>query len=853
MFFRMKQNANEYLEEYSKDKENWLKILIDFTITTNGNVSQSDLDSIYESMLTKKHNSKYEYPEKPENEAVKQPVYLSKLTHNTGVNALKSAESIKFSDDVTVLYGFNGSGKSGYFRILNEIAGGDQPKEILSNIYNEDYMDVDVDIEYIHGEEKEHIKWKNDYRPIPQLAEIKVFDSTYKNGLLTRRTTDETIIEPLGLHLFSYLITILDDFKNKLEKDKVAKQLSKPQIQLDKLSESIRNSFENHSFTEENQKKIENLYSFDEKQRQNLKEKIEKIKSLQQMNYGDKITLQKNISDELINIKTKYKESFKNLNVEIDNIKSLLTNHKELKKASEQYRESISALQSLPGTDTESWKRFISTGKEFSNELENSKEICIYCRQPLDENAMELIQSYSEYISNEAEKDLKKNVAALSTEKEIISNLILDFNPGEEVKKLLKEKKIFKNKSLYDLLCNLLKNFQENKTKLLNHLHNFEYFDDLEVESTNNAVKQIDELADKINKNIDQLSKQDSQKSKKIEELQKEVQKLEENKSIFEQQENIKCWFQVQAEEMQLEDAKKQINTRGLSTLSKKASNDLLTESLKTYFIEELNKLGRNKFNVDLVPGGITKGRPSTKFIINKNEDILSILSEGEQKTIALALFIAESKIHERSNPIIFDDPVNSLDHTIASDFAHRLLALDKQVVVFTHNKLFMDAFTSAKNGHICKTVETACNKQGKHILHYYVESEGKFSKGVIQHQTETNAKSYIKESEKLLEESPFTKADTVAVKIRKSIECIVDEIVLFNQVPTKLSNKNSRIHWENLKKLNPNEDLIDSIRYIHDRVSGGDMHKGTESEENPIDKEEFLDIINKLKKILSI
>lgn len=38
---------------------------------------------------------------------------------------------------------------------------------------------------------------------------------------------------------------------------------------------------------------------------------------------------------------------------------------------------------------------------------------------------------------------------------------------------------------------------------------------------------------------------------------------------------------------------------------------------------------------------------------------------------------------------IVFDDPVNSLDHKIISAFTNEVMDLDNQLLIFTHSKLF--------------------------------------------------------------------------------------------------------------------------------------------------------------------
>lgn len=73
---------------------------------------------------------------------------------------------------------------------------------------------------------------------------------------------------------------------------------------------------------------------------------------------------------------------------------------------------------------------------------------------------------------------------------------------------------------------------------------------------------------------------------------------------------------------------------------------------------------------------------------------MIDILSEGEQKAIALAEFLTELQLDNIKAPVIFDDPVNSLDHNIIDDVARRLFRLsnERQVVIFTHSVLLFNS-----------------------------------------------------------------------------------------------------------------------------------------------------------------
>lgn len=82
------------------------------------------------------------------------------------------------------------------------------------------------------------------------------------------------------------------------------------------------------------------------------------------------------------------------------------------------------------------------------------------------------------------------------------------------------------------------------------------------------------------------------------------------------------------------------------------------------------------------------EGRVHRKKKLSGGQNPSKVLSEGEQKVLAIADFIAETRMSDNSVPVIFDDPVSSLDHRRIGFVANRIadLASDHQVVVFTHD-----------------------------------------------------------------------------------------------------------------------------------------------------------------------
>ncbi|MBK8017643.1 MAG: AAA family ATPase [Betaproteobacteria bacterium] len=81
--------------------------------------------------------------------------------------------------------------------------------------------------------------------------------------------------------------------------------------------------------------------------------------------------------------------------------------------------------------------------------------------------------------------------------------------------------------------------------------------------------------------------------------------------------------------------------------------------------------------------------------VSNKLEEILS---EGEQRAIAVGAFLAELRLASHGGGIVFDDPVSSLDHWRRRQVARRLVeeAKGRQVIILTHDTTFLGELRDA-------------------------------------------------------------------------------------------------------------------------------------------------------------
>lgn len=210
-------------------------------------------------------------------------------------------------------------------------------------------------------------------------------------------------------------------------------------------------------------------------------------------------------------------------------------------------------------------------------------------------------------------------------------------------------------------------------------------------------------------------------------------------------------------------------------------------------------------------------------------------------------MFIAERRMQLSKNPIILDDPVNSLDHFITAKLVERLSNLGNQIIIFSHNLLLQTSLANLRDLHECgANQKSSCRKTTKHLYMYSVQSYGRDKKGIVAEMKQDNVVNNLAHAKRLLNTTPFNGLMIGSI-LRHTIELIIDERIFRNQIPVKFHGRKNAIQWEQLKTLNPDIAAIDKLNELFSRLSGGDLHSGVEQSYNPIDHDELEEIYNEL------
>ncbi len=788
----------------------WAKYLAEKILSGNA-ISDNDIDTSYSYLLEELKLK--EETEKPEIEInynstnagnYKPDLLLTKLENVEGVNALAENQTIDFSSNLTIVYGANGSGKSGYVRLLKKAFYSKAEEEILQNIHLESGHKP-VNAKFTFKSNNTEIPLLYSQKDNAEFEQFAVFDGKGLFKQLSERNEFE--FRPAGLSFFAEYTSAVIRVEQKLNSDIANKNSGNTADDLSALFDGeseIKTIVQNlNAQTKIEDLKIYTPFSDDDKAE---KEKIQK-------QYDELLLASKGKEKELKNLEAIKRQLGEN-KTSIDNFNKYfagdyLTKIREaiadcITKQATAKAEGIENFKTdkIEGIGTEEWKNFIVAAEAFAKKQESENEAypengdnCILCQQPLSEDAEKLIANYWQFIKSVAEENARKAQEALERVKQSFEKLNLDLFPVENTLT------VWLNEKYPSELEVLNQKLSEQKTLAQNIIS------DIQNKTANNRteIKISTEQHVTIEKAIDESIKvlTEDEQAKQLEKLQKEKTHLEHKEkfnthfSKFETYVNNQVWLKKAR--------KANFAKRKITDTEKALSNKYFNQKYIDIFNEECQKLNGN-FGIDINHTG-SAGK-SYRQLKLKGRNPNAVLSEGEQKVIAIADFLAEMQLSEVNRGIIFDDPVTSLDEKRKSEIAGRLVieSSQKQVVVFTHDLVFVSSLIGhCKDLNIINHCHWIENVDGNQPGIIWLNNTPSFEKG---YKTSGKAQAYYTEAKKLPPEIREDKIKNGFAALRTSYETLV-VFGLFNGVVQRFEE---RVSVDSLGNVIFDDDLREKV-----------------------------------------
>jgi len=633
---------------------------------------------------------------------------LSEIKGIKGVNALKDEQSIPISKNLSILYGDNGVGKSGYIRILNNAFLSRGDKSLVKNIYSTIKPKETSCLFTFKGASDEYeLKFPDDSKSY-EFSCYSVFDSSSITAHLTTENSIQFL--PSGLEFFDAFSNVITKVQELLESD----------IRFNSPSNDFVDFFDNDTTVK---KLIENLSgSSDIKAIQDKSkvttEELAKLASLEKglidlkkVDVTKKVKSLRKIQEQLGELK----EEFEILNeyftdVEIGKFKKLIRDFLHNKQLSASEGLAQFKTENIGSIGSDEWKDLLIAAKSFA-EIQyededlypDNKDFCLLCHQPLSKEAKQLIEAYWKFLTSNAEKKLQEIVDEISEQQTELAEL--------DTKVLLDD----------SVLADWLSENSETNLKIWNaQIKSVEVLRKHIIASLK-SKKWNDEIAGKqislkafstIEKSIQEkiLTLNETEINRKIKLTEKEIQEFKDRKKLATLLPKITEY--INKRKWSEKANTKKFNTRKITQQQKDLFSKFVTDEYVRIFNEECEKLDA-KFGINISQRA-SKGN-TLKQLVLAGWTPSQILSEGEQRAISLADFLAEAQMGTKNKGIIFDDPVNSLDHIRRQTIAERLVAESKirQVIVFTHDITFLLALQTLSEEETVDCIVTTIRKIG--------------------------------------------------------------------------------------------------------------------------------------------
>ncbi|MCA3566506.1 MAG: AAA family ATPase [Bradyrhizobium sp.] len=619
---------------------------------------------------------------------------LHSLSH---VNALAPGERLSFGKTgLTVIYGDNGAGKSGYARVLKQLCRARSPKgdAILPNIYAAGSGTPAASVDFFIGGQKRSASWTQGNAPDPMLSAVSVFDSRTANVHV--ENTNDLAYTPLPLRILAGLAQACQDVKAKLAAEIKALQdqtpaiLSKPECKADtpvgKLIDDLSGKTKQEAVD-----KLAGLTAEEETRLQTLNTDLA----------SDPARTVRQLQGQEARIKSAIEQLERLMAAATDESRAALreahTHLATARSAAAAASANLFADEPLPDIGSDVWKALWEAARDYSRAsaypdrpfpVTGFGAHCVLCQQPLSEEASKRLGSFEAFVQDESKRREQEAADAYDKKLEEVSSQAIPMKDLAAIVATIRDD-IGQEEVASTLRREILHLAWRLRAILRTH-----------------GLPALSDLRPPATLSLDPLRTALSGIATRIEGLQSEASSPQRAALVAERDGLadrkwlgvVKADVLAQIERLKaneaIEKASKDTATNKITSQSARIAQALVTNRLRGRFAIEVDKLGVAGLAIELQQAKTTAGVPFFQVrLINKpNEPVGKVLSEGEHRCVALAAFLAELSTIDAQSAIVFDDPVSSLDHLHRDKVAARLAEAgqSRQVIVFTHDMAFL-------------------------------------------------------------------------------------------------------------------------------------------------------------------
>jgi energy-coupling factor transporter ATP-binding protein EcfA2 len=404
------KEVQEDVKDWLLGQQDWLQEAADKLLTAS-QLQDQDLEAIAEILKSEdgqkvtKHRAFASLNEEP---AASGELRLSGISNITGIENLSSDSQLSFGEgNLVVVYGHNGSGKSGYTRILKRASGKPRAVPLKANVFGDMPKVRQCKIDYQQGNASASLAWPADGDACPALRAIDIFDSDEAAHYLTKESS-AGYVPPLVL-MFEQLATTCDVIKAKLQtqQDKLVSAL--PVLPQEYVGTGPAEHYTKlrHTMT---QADIDQMASWTETQAKTLQNLTDRLTLADPAAGAAHHRAKKAQVEQIVAALILNNAAFGTAGIQ--HIRALHATAQDKRRIASEAAKVKSAL--FDGVGQATWRAMWDAAREYSQTAYPQKQFpvtekarCLLCHQELQPDAQERLQDFEAFVGSKLEADAK--------------------------------------------------------------------------------------------------------------------------------------------------------------------------------------------------------------------------------------------------------------------------------------------------------------------------------------------------------------------------------------------------------------------------------------------------------------
>lgn len=678
----------------------WLQEAAD-RLLNQGRLDDQDIAAVAELLKTEngqavtKHRAYASLTKAP---ATPGELRLMSISEVLGIENLSPKAPLDFgSGNLVVVYGHNGSGKSGYTRILKRASGKPRAAPLKANVFGDAPAARQCKLEFKDAEKTVASVWNADGQALDALRGIDIFDSDEAQHYLTKESS--AVYVPPLVFMFEQLAAACDSVRAALQTEQAKLVSSLPAMPAEFAATELARQYgalrPNMTTVD-----IDQLTAWTPEHARQLHDLTERLKVADPASVAAQRRARKGQVLQIASALRSGEVSFGEAGVQA--VRALQSVAKEKRLVAAEATKVNSAV--LNGVGQPTWHAMWRAAREYSQLVYPERKFpvteqarCLLCHQELQPDAQQRLHDFEAFVQSKLEAEAKaaeeahgKALAALPVvptdeqlttqcaaaaleEPEWIENLKAFWNAARQGKEALVAKEANGLAAPAPAVAELVARLESRAQTL-------------EAEAA--QLDQDAKLFDRAKAASSKLA------------LEAQLWVSQQKAAVVTEVARRKAWNDF-------ETWKGLTNSRPVSMKVSDIAEKVITESYVSRFNAELEALGAKRVRVAIVKTRTERGRALHQLkltgVRHGQDEPSTVLSEGERRIISLAAFLADVTGKPNIAPFVFDDPISSLDQDFEWAVAKRLaeLAKTRQVLVFTHRLSLYGAMedTARKNG----------------------------------------------------------------------------------------------------------------------------------------------------------